>query len=225
MCPAVSAGLAVCGRSARDVRRTRRPTPGRGCRWLGAAVVDVGGGEQAEAPVVMLGVVPGEEALAERPRAPDRAEALGELGPILQGLELRFGERVVVGDVRPAVRLGDAQVGEQQRHRLRGHRGAAVGVQGELPGAMPCLRRLQRSASRPARRSRGGDHPAHDVAAEHVQDHVQVVVGPFRRAEQLGDVPGPDLVRPAGRQLGLDRGGVGGLRAPLRPSPASRSTR
>ena len=61
----------------------------------------------------------------------------------------------------------------------------------------------------------GGDHPADDVAAVDVQDHVQVVVGPFRRAVQLGDVPGVDLVRPGGDQLGLDGGGVGGLRAPL----------
>ena len=31
-----------------------------------------------------------------------------------------------------AVRLGDAQVGEQERHGLGGHRGAAIGVNGQL---------------------------------------------------------------------------------------------
>jgi hypothetical protein len=35
--------------------------------------------------------------------------------------------------VRAAVGLGDAEVGEQQRGRLGGHRRAAVGVDGELP--------------------------------------------------------------------------------------------
>ena len=30
-----------------------------------------------------------------------------------------------------------------------------------------------------------GDHPADDVAGVDVQDHVQVVVGPFRRAGSL----------------------------------------
>ena len=39
-----------------------------------------------------------------------------------------------------------------------------------------------------------GDHPAHDVAAEDVQDHVEVEAGPLRRPLELGDVPGPDLV-------------------------------
>src|ERR1700674_180601 len=31
------------------------------------------------------------------------------------------------------------------------------------------------------------DHPAGNVAAEDVEDHVQVKVRPFRRSEQLGD--------------------------------------
>jgi hypothetical protein len=53
------------------------------------------------------------------------------------------------------------------------------------------------------------------VARTHVDDHVEVVVGPFRLAVQLGDAPGVDLVRPGGDEFGLDRGGVGGLRAAL----------
>ena len=44
----------------------------------------------------------------------DRAEARGEVGAVLEGLELRLGEGVVVGDVRPRVGLGDAQIGEEQ---------------------------------------------------------------------------------------------------------------
>ena len=40
----------------------------------GPAVVDVGGGVQAEPAVMMLAVVPGEEFLAVRPGSFDRAE-------------------------------------------------------------------------------------------------------------------------------------------------------
>jgi hypothetical protein len=47
------------------------------------------------------------------------------------------------------------------------------------------------------------DHPADDVAAEDVEDYVEVEVGPLRRAGELGDVPGPDLVRSRGEELGL----------------------
>lgn len=72
------------------------------------------GREQADAAVMVLGVVPGKEALAKAACILDRAEAFRELGSVLQGLELTFRERVVVGDVGPAVGLGDSQVGQQQ---------------------------------------------------------------------------------------------------------------
>ena len=59
----------------------------------------------------------------------------GEAGPVLERLEVRLGEGVVGRGVRPAVRLGDAEVGEQERDGLGGHRAAAVGVERELPAA------------------------------------------------------------------------------------------
>ena len=62
----------------------------------------------------MLVVVPVEELAAERARVLDALEAFRELRPVLERLELRFGVGVVVGDVRPAVGLGDAQIGEQE---------------------------------------------------------------------------------------------------------------
>src|SRR5262245_19541306 len=71
-------------------------------------VVKYLGREQADAAVVVLGVVTGEEDLAEAAGVLDRAEAFGKLGPVLQGLELTFRERVVIGEVGPAVGLGDA---------------------------------------------------------------------------------------------------------------------
>src|SRR5207245_1905006 len=53
------------------------------------------------------------------------------------------------------------------------------------------------------------------IAAEDIEHDVQVEIGPLGRPEELGDVPAPELVGPAGEQL---RGGIEGmpeLRAPL----------
>ena len=69
---------------------------------------------------------------AERAGVLDRVEPVGELGPVLQRLELGFAVGVVGRGVRTAVRLEHAQVGEQERDRLASHRGAAVGVHGQL---------------------------------------------------------------------------------------------
>lgn len=46
-----------------------------------------------------------------------------------------------------------------------------------------------------------GNHPTHHVTAENVDDLVEVVVGPFRRSVQLGDVPRPEFIRARGEQL------------------------
>ena len=48
-----------------------------------------------------------------------------------------------------------------------------------------------------------GEHPADHVAAVDVEDHVEVEVGPLRRTQELGDVPGPDLPGRGGHQLWL----------------------
>ena len=57
-----------------------------GLDGCGAAVVDVGGGVQAEAAVPVLVVVPGEEVLAVRPGGFDRTEPGRERRPVLQRL-------------------------------------------------------------------------------------------------------------------------------------------
>jgi hypothetical protein len=61
-----------------------------GLDGCGCAVVDVGGGVQAQARVAVRRVVPGEELVAVRPGGLDGGEAGGEAGPVFQGLELRF---------------------------------------------------------------------------------------------------------------------------------------
>jgi hypothetical protein len=53
---------------------------------LGTSIVDIDRVVVADARVVVLGVVPGEEALAERAGVSQAAERVGEVGPILQRL-------------------------------------------------------------------------------------------------------------------------------------------
>ena len=64
---------------------------------LGSMMMDVVRGEHRDPAMAMLGFVPREERSAERDRGGDVVEAPGEAGMVLQGLELRLGERVVVG--------------------------------------------------------------------------------------------------------------------------------
>ena len=105
------------------------------------------------------------------------AEALGELGLVFQGLEVGLRERVVVGGVGPAVRLGDAEVGQHQGGGLGLHRPAAVGVEGQLAGRHGVLgegvieQRLEQGGALGI-----GDAPADDPAAEDVEDDVEIEV-------------------------------------------------
>ena len=75
---------------------------------LGQAEVHVVGREQAEAAVVMFGVVPGEEVLAVGTRVLDRAEAVRERRPVLERLELRFRKRVVGMSAMRVLRFASA---------------------------------------------------------------------------------------------------------------------
>jgi hypothetical protein len=74
------------------------------------AVVDDEGGEEGDAGVKVVVVVPVEEGAAMGPGGLEGGEAVGEVGPVLDGLEEGLGVGVVVADVRAAVGLGDAEV-------------------------------------------------------------------------------------------------------------------
>ena len=89
----------TAGREPLGMGRIRRGEHGGalGHALRGQAEVHVVGREQPEAAVMMFGVVPGEEDVPVGPRILDRAEALREAGAVLQRLELRLRERVVVG--------------------------------------------------------------------------------------------------------------------------------
>ena len=56
----------------------------------------------------------------------------GKVGKYLSVLNCASENGVVVRDVRTRVASGDAEVREQQPDGLGGHRGASIGVQGEL---------------------------------------------------------------------------------------------
>src|SRR5713226_4897193 len=99
---------------------------------------------------------------------------------------------------------GDAEVGEELSSGLRDHRRAAVSMDGELARRDVLL--LAGFPDEPLSQACalvGRHHPADDVAAEDVEDHVQMEVGPLDRALEFRDVPGPDLVGCGGEELGL----------------------
>jgi len=72
--------------------------------------------------------------LAMGARLFEAAEAIGEVGAIPHGIELRLRVRVDFTGVRSAVALGDVQVDQQAGHRIGAHGRTANGVQREHPG-------------------------------------------------------------------------------------------
>lgn len=66
----------------------------------------------ANAGTAVLIVVPGEEDLAERARLLDGVGACQEVRPILQRFELPLGIRIIITDMRPAMALGDTEIGQ-----------------------------------------------------------------------------------------------------------------
>lgn len=59
------------------------------------------------------------------------------------------------------------------------------------------------------------DAPANNAAAEDVEDDIEIEVGPFHRAPQLGNIPRPNLIRGFGQQFRLLIDGVCALSAAL----------
>ena len=89
----------------------------------------------------------------------------------------------------------DTQVRQQQRHRFGGHGTAAIGMDGEL-SALDALSQtgLRDQGFRQYGGFPFGDHPPHHVTAVDIQDHVQVIIRPFRRPQELGNIPTPELI-------------------------------
>ena len=81
--------------------------------------------------MAVLGVVPREERPAKSGGLVDAGETTWEPWVVLQGLELRLGERIVVRDLGSTQRACDPEVGEELRGALARHRCPTVGVQGK----------------------------------------------------------------------------------------------
>ncbi len=144
---------------------------------VGLAVVDLVGRHETDPGMVVVLIVPGEEAAAEVLGVLNAAEARGEFGLVFEGLEVGFGERVVVGGVWPAMRLGDAEIGQHQGGGLGFHGAAAVSMEGQLARRHGVLgegvleQRLEQDGAFGI-----GDAPADDPAAEDVEDDVEIEV-------------------------------------------------
>ena len=71
-----------------------------GVDGFGLPVVDLVGGHQADADVVVIAVIPIEEAAAEGLCVLDAAETLGKLRLVFERLEAAFRKRIIVRCVR-----------------------------------------------------------------------------------------------------------------------------
>jgi hypothetical protein len=149
--------------------------------------------QKPQAAVAVLLVVPAEEDLPKGPAILDRSEPLRKLRTILERFELRFGKRIVVGDLRTAMRFGDPEIGEQQRHRLALHRRAAVCMKGQLPRDDALLRDQRRQvlnaayAAHPERFVKGRPHAA-DLPSS-------VWINPPAKKKTAQDAPRTTIVR------------------------------
>ena len=143
----------------------------------------------------MLVVVPEEEVLTEAACILNRAEAIRIAGPVLHGFKLGFGEGVVVRNMRTAMSLDDAQIGEEQSQGFGRHGRASIGMDGELAGRDVLLGAgIFNELAGQAGSLAWGDHPAGDITAENIEDDVQMVERPFDRTSELGNVPTPELI-------------------------------
>src|ERR1700691_1160915 len=93
------------------------------------SIMDGGWSHQADAAGAVFMVVPVEEPLAVSAGGLDRAEAIGEVGSVFQGFELRLGVRIVIRDVWAAVGLVDIAVDQERSDWLRSHACTAIGME------------------------------------------------------------------------------------------------
>src|SRR3954464_10879964 len=106
--------------------------------------------------------------------------------------------------LKTGVSISNAQVGQEKGDWPGSHDPAAIRVKVEWAGRDWMLVKsflnelLGQFRTLPVRH-----HPADGVAAEDIEDDVQIKVGPLYRTPQLGDVPAPQLVGRGGQQLGL----------------------
>ena len=139
-----------------------------------------GGSKQGEGGVMMVVVVPAEEASGPQTSMFRGTKVLGEGRMIFGCFELSLRERIVIRDMRAGMRFEDTQVEHESRDGLGGHGATVVGMNRELvrqdvlPGA-GVGDELFGEISRLAL----GDEPADDEATEDIEEDIQVVADPL----------------------------------------------
>ena len=113
-----------------------------------------------------------------------------------------LGEGVVVADAGATERRHDAKLLQLDQHRLALHGGAVVGVQDQATArdALATAGVLDELRGEVVGLLVVHGPPDH-LAAPHVDDRVQEPERAARAGGQVGDVPGPDLVRAGGDVL------------------------
>ena len=177
---------------------------------LTAPLIDQRRREEANANMMMLLVVPSEEALAPRASFLETGKALRIRRPVLQRFELRLRVGIVVGDAGTRMTSGDIQVDEELIEGLGGHRRAVIGMNGKR-------RRINAPLSNDGRKELlskravfiGFETPADDETAKNVDSHIEMEPNPFLSTGQLRDIPGEYLIWCRRNQLRLDASRMG----------------
>src|ERR1035437_10898656 len=97
--------------------------------------------QQHDSTVMVVVVVPREEALAKGACVLDGAEAIGELGSILEGLELAFRIWIVIRDVSEVVSVGVSRVSRLRLRRASAKKNAGERIEmTKFTGSLHLLR-------------------------------------------------------------------------------------
>src|SRR5450759_2635546 len=111
-----------------------------------------------------------------------------------------------------AVRLSHTEIGHQKSQWLGRHRSTTIRVNIELSWNNALF--LASFSDELFGQFFGfpiSQHPSQDITAENVEDDVQIEIRPLGRAQQLGDVPTPELIGSSGQQLRFLIGRMGEL--------------
>ena len=161
--------------------------------------MDLVWGQQIDGCQQMDVVVPNIEAGEVRVgrRLVSEEAGIGRMG--FDGPEVRLDARIVIGGARPAEQLPNAKLGEVLASRVRAHLGTAV-----AEGGRPLRARLvQQALIEQAVIPEGlpvvtgesvADEPGHDLAAEVVDQTVQVEKDMRLGRGQPGDIAVPELI-------------------------------
>jgi hypothetical protein len=173
------------------------------------AIMDGFGREQSYSRVAMFLVVPGEKLLRKSTGVFDSTEALREIRAVLERLELRFRERIVVTGMRPAMGFSNSQVAKKKGNGLGFHGGAPIRMESQLAGQNVLLATgLLNQPFGQCSRFTVCNHPSDHISAKYIKDHIEIEVAPFLRTEEFGDVPGPNLVCCGGEKFRFCINGV-----------------